>query len=164
MMLFRRFLPVIRTFKREELSLKTSGRRDVIDITDDIDRLIKTKGLVNGVIHVRALHTTAGVLEQENEPMFHEDLFDRLDQIAPPDGDYKHDKIGTLRTVNVCDDECANGWAHIQRSFIPNYVLVQVYDGLRIQGRWDRVLLLEFDSARPRKISLLFDGEFIEPK
>lgn len=148
--------------KREELRFNTAGRKDVIDFTDDIDRLIHNLGMYSGTIHIRAMHTTAGVLDQENEPMFHEDFFKIMDGIAPPDGDYKHDKIGTLRTVNVCEDECANGWAHIQRSMIPNYVVVQVFEGERISGRWDRVLLLEFDAARPRTVSLLLDGHFKE--
>lgn len=151
---------MIRTFKEEQFEYRTAGRRGVVDMTDDIDRLIKNLGMIHGTITLKALHTTAGVLEQENEPMFLEDLFDTLDRIAPPDGDYKHDKIGTLRTVNVCDDECANCWAHIQRSLLPNRVEVHVMNGKRVHGLWDRALLLEFDRARDRKVHVMLDGEF----
>ncbi|MFH2002806.1 MAG: secondary thiamine-phosphate synthase enzyme YjbQ [Planctomycetota bacterium] len=149
-----------RALQHHILHFTTAGRRDVVDLTDDIDLLIIKLGMVSGTIHIKAKHTTARVLEQENEPQFHIDLFEKLDQIAPPNDDYRHDMIGTLRVINVCDGECANGWAHIQASFIPNNLTVHVFNGQRIKGRWDRVLLLEFDRSRDRDVSVVLDGEF----
>lgn len=162
-----------RAIQHEMLQFTTAGRRDVVDLTDDLELLIMKHRMVAGRISVKATHTTARVvgekptddptarvIEQENEPQMHLDLFERLDSIASPDGEYRHDKIGTLRTINVCDGECQNGWAHIQASFFPNEVTIHVANGERVKGRWDRVLLFEFDDARERTISVIMDGEF----
>src|SRR3989344_3334558 len=147
--------------RHEMLKFTTTGRRSVLDLTDDITLLIMKYRMNAGVVHIKATHTTARVVEQENEPMFHEDLFDHLDRLAPPDGDYRHDKIGTLRTVNVCDGECENGWAHIQATYLPSSVTIQVSDGERVKGLWDRVLLFELDHRpRERNVSVTLIGIF----
>ncbi len=144
--------------KHDEINYLTTGRRSVIDLNDDIDRIIARHGFLDGVIIIEALHTTARVIKNENEPQFHIDLFDELDRIAPPDGDYRHDQIGTLRTVNVCDDECANGWAHIQACRFPSSTSVSVRGGVAVRGKWDRVMLFEFDRARERSVHFTLIG------
>lgn len=121
------------------------------DITDDIKKVVKKSGILNGIAFVFSLHTTCSIKINENEPLLLEDMGKFLNKLAPVDSDYKHNDF-TIRTVNMCDDECKNGHAHCQQSLMGTSELLPIKEGGLVLGQWQRVFLIEMDRPRERKI------------
>ena len=140
------------------IKLKTATTLDFIDITDKIKSKLKKAGIKRGVVNIQSLHTTMAVLVQEAEPLLITDIKKMLDKIAPRTIKYMHDNFD-IRTVNVCDDECANGHAHCKATFLPTSCYLNIIKGDLQLGKWQRIFAVELDNARPRKIALQIIGE-----
>ncbi len=121
------------------------------DITDDIKNAVKKSGILNGIAFIFSLHTTCSIKINEYEPLLLEDIGRFLKKLAPVDDYYKHNDF-SIRTVNMCEDECKNGHAHCQQTLMGTSELVPIKDGNLVLGTWQRVLLIELDRARERKI------------
>ncbi len=121
------------------------------DITDDIKKVVKKSGILNGIALVFSLHTTCSIKINENEPLLLADLGKFLNKLAPVDGDYQHNDF-TIRTVNMCDDECKNGHAHCQQTLMGTSELLPIKEGDLVLGQWQRILLIEMDRPRERKV------------
>ncbi len=93
----------------------------------------------------------------ENEPLLIKDMYRHLERIASPADDYDHNNFD-VRTVNMCDDECANGHAHLQHLMIGVSEHVPILDGKLSLGQWQRIFLLEMDRPRTRQVTLQFFG------
>jgi thiamine phosphate synthase YjbQ (UPF0047 family) len=81
-----------------------------------------------------------------------------LDRIAPRDAQYQHDDFGK-RTVNVCNDECVNGHSHCKAISLPVNITLNLIDGRLQLGQWQRIMLVELDRSRPRKVQVHIIGE-----
>jgi thiamine phosphate synthase YjbQ (UPF0047 family) len=81
-----------------------------------------------------------------------------LERIASKDIRYKHDDF-SIRTVNVCDGECANGHAHCKAAHLSANATLNVVGGRLQLGQWQRILFIELDRSRPRQVQLLVLGE-----
>jgi len=144
--------------ENEIIKIKTKGEFDFNDITDEIKNFVKKSGLKNGIINIQTFHTTAVLILNENEPLLLEDIKERLENFAPKSIKYNHDNF-EIRTVNLCADECANGHAHCKAILLsPNIVLNVINNELQL-GQWQRVLFVELDRSRDRKIQLQILGE-----
>jgi len=124
-----------------------------IDVTDQIEAVVRESGIENGVAVAFSAHTTAGVAINEAEPLLLEDMKRLLERFASRDADYRHDDL-TIRTVNLEPNERANGHAHCQRLLIGASESIPVVDGVVQLGRWQRVFFVELDGPRPREIRL----------
>ncbi|MDD4897690.1 MAG: YjbQ family protein, partial [Candidatus Pacebacteria bacterium] len=71
---------------------------------------------------------------------------------------YRHDDF-EVRTVNMCDDECANGHAHCKAVYLPPNVVLNIVSSKLCLGQWQRLFFLELDRARQRKVNLQVIGE-----
>ena len=140
------------------INLKTTTTLDFIDITDKIKEKLKKAGIKRGVINIQSLHTTMAVLVQEAEPLLIMDLKKILEKVAPRTIQYMHDNF-EIRTVNMCDGECANGHAHCKAAFLPTSCHLNIVEGDLQLGMWQRVFAVELDRSRPRKIALQIIGE-----
>jgi secondary thiamine-phosphate synthase enzyme len=144
--------------ENEIIKIKTKGEFDFNDITDEIKNFVKKSGIKNGIINIQTFHTTAVLILNENEPLLLEDIKARLENFAPKSIKYNHDNF-EIRTVNLCADECANGHAHCKAILLsPNIVLNVINNELQL-GQWQRVLFVELDRSRDRKIQLQILGE-----
>ena len=81
------------------------------------------------------------------------DMADRLRRYAGADEVYRHNDFD-IRTVNMCDGECANGHAHCQHLLLGVSVTLPVQDGNLVLGLWQRLFLVELDRARLRHYSI----------
>ena len=79
------------------------------------------------------------------------DVAQFLNGLAPRDGFYLHNQFD-IRTENMNPDEFPNGHAHCQAWLLPTHQLVPVANGRLALGRWQRIFLVELDSARPREL------------
>lgn len=140
------------------ISLKTSDTLEFIDITEKIHDRIKKAGIKNGLVNIQSLHTTMAILVNENEPLLLTDMKKNLENIAPQTCEYMHDNFD-IRTVNMCDGECANGHAHNKALFLPTSVSLNIVEGQLQFGTWQRIFALELDRPRPRKIALQIMGK-----
>ncbi|MBI3928720.1 MAG: YjbQ family protein [Armatimonadetes bacterium] len=137
--------------------IHTSRGPQFIDITERIEELLEKAGVREGNVLIYSRHTTAGIVINENEPLLIQDMYRYLERLASPAEDYEHNNFD-IRTVNMCDDECANGHAHCQHLTIGCSQHVPIVGGHLALGRWQRVFLLEMDRPRPREIMVQFIG------
>jgi secondary thiamine-phosphate synthase enzyme len=139
-------------------SHNTKEELEFLDITDEIKSFVKECGIKNGLINVQSMHTTAAVVLNENEPLLIEDMKENLRKIAPKDYPYKHNDF-TIRTVNMCLGECANGHSHCQAIYLTPNVVVNLTEGKIQLGTWQRIFLVELDHDRPRQVQIQIIGE-----
>lgn len=130
---------------KREFGVKTSKRSEMIDITSEIQDSIDEMGLEEGLVLVYCPHTTAGVTVNEGaDPAVAKDILNRLDEIIPWEGDYRHAE--------------GNSPAHIKSTLVGSSVSVWV-DGGRISlGTWQKVFFCEFDGPRSRKVQVRTQG------
>jgi secondary thiamine-phosphate synthase enzyme len=135
----------------EALSLETTTAPEFIDITDDIQRIIAEAGTTFGQVTIYSTHTTAAIKVNENEPLLLQDMARVIHHIAPLQGDYDHNDF-SRRTVNIDENECANGHAHCQHLFLSTSETIPILEGRMALGRWQRVFFIELDRPRQRRM------------
>ncbi len=139
------------------VSFQSAATLDFIDITDRVQEKITESGIADGLVNIQSLHTTMAVIVNESEPLLISDMKKTLEALAPESREYAHDNFD-LRTVNMCDDECANGHAHNKALHLPTSVLLNVVGGKLQLGGWQRVFAIELDRSRNRQIALQIIG------
>lgn len=139
------------------LTIETTTGPQFIDLTELIEQQLDACGIREGNVLVYSRHTTAGIVIQENEPLLIKDMTQHLSSLAAAGKGYHHDDFD-VRTVNMCDDECANGHAHCQHLLVGCSEHIPVVDGKLHLGQWQRIFLLEMDRPRTRQVTLQFMG------
>jgi secondary thiamine-phosphate synthase enzyme len=145
------------TVVHEQLSFETSTAPEFIDITNEVMAVVEASGVQAGQVTVFSNHTTAAIKINENEPLLLQDLARVLAELAPVDAEYEHNDF-TRRTVNMTEDECANGHAHCQHLFLSASETVPVINGRLALGMWQRIFLIELDHARSRQVMVTVLG------
>jgi len=139
------------------IKLSTNATLDFIDITKKIQGVVKKSGITDGVINIQSLHTTMAVIVNEAEPLLIADMKTLLEKLAPRNYKYAHDNF-EIRTVNMCDGECANGHAHNKALHLPTSTMMNIVKNNLQLGTWQRVFAVELDRSRPRQIALQIMG------
>jgi secondary thiamine-phosphate synthase enzyme len=134
----------------EYLTFKTNKRRDYINITDTVEKLVKKSGVQEGLCLVNAMHITASVYINDAESGLIQDFDDFLERLAPhePVSHYRHNRTG--------ED---NGDAHIKRTVMGREVVVAITGGRLDFGPWEQIYYGEFDGARPKRVLVKIIGE-----
>jgi len=140
------------------IKINTKKQFEFIDLTKDIKSFFENNKVKNGLLNVQSFHTTATIFIQENEPLLLGDIKKLLEKIIPQSIEYEHDNFDK-RTVNLCDDECANGHSHCKSLMLPTSVTLNIINGKIQLGKWQRILFIELDRPRPRKIQIQIIGE-----
>ncbi len=145
------------TIQMARFVLETRRGPEFVDISDTVQELVVKSGIKEGSVLVYSRHTTAGIVIQENEPLLIQDMYKRLEKIASAGEDYQHNDFD-IRTVNMCDDECANGHAHCQHLFIGSSLQLPILGGHLALGQWQRLFFLELDRPRSREVMVQLTG------
>lgn len=132
----------------EYLWFERPQRRDLTNITDQVSDVVENSGIQEGLCLVSAMHITAGVWVNDNEPGLWEDLWEWLEGLAPARPDYRHHRTG--------ED---NGDAHLKRTLIHHQVLLPVTGGKLDLGPWEQVFYAEFDGRRRKRVVVKVIGE-----
>lgn len=135
----------------EALIIETNEAPEFIDITEDVQRIVAESGVQFGQVTVYSTHTTAAVKVNENEPLLLEDMARVLQDFAPRHAEYAHNDF-SRRTVNMEEEECANGHAHCQHLFLSTSETIPIMDGELPVGQWQRVFFIELDRPRQRRV------------
>lgn len=130
------------------LWFNTKHRREYINITPDIEELVKESGIEEGFCLVSAMHITAAVYVNDNENGLIEDINGWLDDLAPPRPDYKHHKTG--------ED---NADAHLKRLLMGHQVMLPITKGKLDLGPWEQIFYAEFDGQRKKRVVVKIIGE-----
>lgn len=124
-------------------TVKTEGATASFEITDEVRRIVRESGVVRGLCHVMALHSTAAVVVNENaDPNIGADLRDALDRAVPRRAGWRHDEID------------GNAAAHIKGAILGPSETLPVEDGDLSLGAWQTILFIEFDGPRERRVSV----------
>ena len=140
------------------IELMPKEQFEFINLTEEIKKFVEESGIKNGFLNVQSMHTTGSIIVNEDEPLLKNDIKKRLDQIIPQDNAYTHDDF-SIRTVNMCDDECANGHAHCKAVLLQPFATLNVIDGKLQLGQWQQIFFFELDRSRPRKVQVMVIGE-----
>jgi secondary thiamine-phosphate synthase enzyme len=132
-----------------------------LDVTDKVIELINKYKILDGFVSIQNLHTSAAIWCNENEPLLHKDLKERLERFAAVDDKYNHDNFN-IRTVNMCSGECDNGHSHCKSVFFPTSIKLHIEKGKLILGTWQRIFIVELDRPRLRSLSVALMGFFKE--
>jgi secondary thiamine-phosphate synthase enzyme len=141
----------------ESLELETTGAPEFHDITEDVNAIIADSGVSFGLATVFSRHTTAAIRINENEPLLLRDMARALRQLAPANAYYEHNDFGR-RTVNMNEDECANGHSHCQHLLLASSETVPIVDGRASLGTYQRIFLVELDHPRLREVLVTVVG------
>jgi secondary thiamine-phosphate synthase enzyme len=145
-------------YRHTRVRITTERSTEFIDLTDSLEVLLAESHIVTGFLNVQSLHTTAGIVVNEGEPLLLEDFASFLHRVVPDDVPYRHDDE-EARTVNVNPGERPNGWSHCKALLLGPSACLNVLNGRLLLGRWQRVFLVELDGPRSREISVLLIGE-----
>ncbi len=132
------------------LTYRTEAPGQFIDITDDVESVVRASGVRRGLAHVYSRHTTAAIRVNENEPLLLADFRRFLATVAPEGSHYEHDDLS--RRPGVPPDEPRNGHAHCRHLLLGASETLPVVEGRLDLGRWQRVFLVELCSPRQRQV------------
>ena len=134
---------------RDEIWIKTEKRREFINITTDVTRIIAKSGINDGLVLVNAMHITASVFINDDEGGLHRDFERFLEKMAPehPHNQYEH---------NGFED---NADAHLKRQIMGREVVVAITEGKLDFGPWEQIFYGEFDGMRKKRVLVKIIGE-----
>lgn len=135
----------------EYLTLNVPKRMDFVNITRQVEEAVKKSGVREGLVLVNAMHITASVFINDDEPGLHEDYKRWLEELAPfdPSPDrYRHNGTG--------ED---NADAHHKRQIMGREVVVAITGGKLDFGPWEQIFYGEFDGRRPKRVLIKVIGE-----
>jgi secondary thiamine-phosphate synthase enzyme len=134
---------------RKELWFNITRRRELINITRDVDDCLSESGIKEGLILVNAMHISASVFINDDESGLHHDFEVWLEKLAPekPHSQYQH---------NGFED---NADAHLKRTIMGREVVVAVTDGKLDFGPWEQIFYGEFDGNRRKRVLVKVIGE-----
>lgn len=147
---------------RRTLELVTERAFHVTDVTEDCRALVAESGVQEGTLTVFSEHTTCAVKINERETCFLEDFRLFMEQLVPADAYYRHDDFDLRDPETLAgtpEEEPINGHAHIKQMLLgASSESVPVVDGRLALGRWQRVMFIELDQSRPRRIQVQVQG------
>ena len=134
----------------EYLTFKTKSKKEFVNITSDVEKLVQKSSIKEGICLVNAMHITASVFINDNESGLHHDYDKWLEELAPhtPIDQYRHNDTG--------ED---NADAHMKRQVMGREVVIAITDGNLDFGPWESIFYGEFDGQRNKRVLIKIIGE-----
>jgi secondary thiamine-phosphate synthase enzyme len=133
---------------QKTILVKTKKLHEFVELTEDIEEAAKESKIKNGVVFANALHNTAALIIQENDPSVHKDLINVLEKLFPMGAKYEHDYEGN-----------ENATAHLKSNFLGTFVTIPLTGGKLNLGTWQSIFIVELFEPRTRKIVVTIIGE-----
>ena len=131
----------------EYLTFNTPTKRQYINITPQVDEVLRSSGVKEGLVLVSAMHITAGVWINDAEEGLLQDIDDWLEKLAPY-ANYRHHRTGET-----------NGDAHLKNLLVGHQVIVPITRGKLDLGPWQQIYYAEFDGMRRKRLIIKVLGE-----
>jgi secondary thiamine-phosphate synthase enzyme len=123
----------------KQLSIRTSSRVELLDITHQIQSVVKESKVKSGICSVYVPHTTAGITINENaDPSVRKDIIKELNRVIPFDDNYSHLE--------------GNAAAHIKAALVGSSETIVIEGGSLVLGTWQGIYFCEFDGPRSRTV------------
>lgn len=135
----------------EYLTFNVPSRMGFVNITAQVEQAVKNSAVKEGIVLCNAMHITASVFINDDEPGLHQDYKDWLEKLAPFDPSpqrYRHNRTG--------ED---NGDAHHKRQIMGREVVVAITNGKLDFGPWEQIFYGEFDGRRRKRVLVKIIGE-----
>lgn len=132
----------------EYLFFETKKKREYINITDEVEKVVKKSGVEDGMALVSAMHITAGIYVNDAESGLIQDIEEWLQKLAPEGPDYRHHRTGET-----------NGDAHLKNLLIGHQVILPITRGKLDLGPWQQVYYAEFDGRRRKRLVIKVMGK-----
>lgn len=121
------------------LNVKSRSRTELIDITAEVNQIVRESGIRSGICYLYVPHTTAGITINEGaDPSVKKDILATLNKLIPFEGNYQHTE--------------GNSDAHIKSSLIGVSAMAPIDEGRLLMGTWQSIFFCEFDGPRNRKV------------
>jgi secondary thiamine-phosphate synthase enzyme len=135
---------------RKELWFEIPARRAFINITPQVEQAVQESGVREGLVLVNAMHITASIFINDDEPGLHHDYDTWLEGLAPHDpvARYHHNRTGEY-----------NADAHLKRQVMGREVVVAITAGRLDFGPWEQIFYGEFDGRRRKRVLVKVIGE-----
>jgi secondary thiamine-phosphate synthase enzyme len=136
--------------RTEHLTMNVPTRRGLVNLTPEVERIVRESGVQEGMVLVNAMHITASVFINDDESGLHHDYEQWLERLAPhaPTSQYRHNLTG--------ED---NADAHLKRQVMGREVVVAVTKGKLDFGPWEQIFYGEFDGRRKKRVLVKVIGE-----
>ncbi|HEX9879780.1 MAG TPA: secondary thiamine-phosphate synthase enzyme YjbQ [Candidatus Binatia bacterium] len=135
---------------RQELLFQTPTRVAFVNITPQVEECLRESGVREGLVLVNAMHITASVFINDDEPGLHHDYSQWLEKLAP------HEPVRGYRHNDTGED---NADAHMKRQVMGREVVVAVTGGNLDFGPWEQIFYGEFDGRRRKRVLVKIIGE-----
>lgn len=135
-------------FLTKYLWFNTQKHREYINITDEVENIVRESGIREGMVLVSAMHITAGVYINDAESGLIADIDKWLEELAPFNINYNHHGTGET-----------NGDSHLKSLLIGHEVIVPVTEGKLDFGPWQQIYYAEFDGQRRKRLIVKVMGE-----
>ncbi len=135
-------------FLTEYLWFNTKKKREYINITPDVEKIVARSGIADGMVLISAMHITAGVYINDAEEGLLQDIDAWVEKLAPFDRQYRHHRTGET-----------NGDAHLKSLLVHHEVVVPVTGGKLDFGPWQQIFYAEFDGQRRKRVIVKVMGE-----
>ncbi len=132
----------------EYLWFDTRKKREYVNITGQVERIVTKSGIADGMVLVSAMHITAGVYVNDAEEGLIQDIDEWLEGLAPYNPHYRHHRTGET-----------NGDSHLKSLIVHHEVIVPVTAGRLDFGPWQQIYYAEFDGQRRKRVIVKVMGE-----
>ncbi|MHA2287597.1 MAG: secondary thiamine-phosphate synthase enzyme YjbQ [Promethearchaeota archaeon] len=134
----------------EEFRVRTPQREILIEITNDIRRIVRNSSIIEGVCRVFVPHTTAGITINENaDRSVMKDVANYLSKLIPKGGSLEY----SFKHIE------GNSDAHIKSSLTGSSIEVLIHEGKLMLGTWQGIMFAEYDGPRNRKAFVQVEGK-----
>ena len=123
------------------LYLNTKNKKEIVNITDEVAEIVGKSGVKEGIVLVSAMHITAAVFINDEEPGIKRDLLEWAEKLAPFNPNYHHHQTGE-----------SNGDAHLKSILFHHEVTIPITKGKLDFGPWQQVFYGEFDGQRKKRV------------
>ena len=134
--------------KTEYVWMNTANHREYVNITPKVAEVVKASGVKEGMVLVSAMHITAGVFVNDNEPGLLQDIDEWLEHLAPFRPKYRHHRTGET-----------NGDSHLKNLLVHHQEILPITEGELDLGPWQQVFYAEFDGQRRKRLIIKVMGE-----
>ena len=136
--------------KTHKISIKTHKRNELVDVTSEVQKIVKTSKVKNGYCIVYCPHTTGAVTINENaDPSVKTDIINTLNKLIPENANYAHAE--------------GNSDSHVKSSLVGCSELILIENGELVLGTWQGIMFAEFDGPRNRKLFIQIVSDYFFP-
>ena len=133
-----------------ELTIKTKGFSDIVEITGDVRHITGESGITNGIVLISVIGSTASVSTVEYEPALVEDVREQLERMIPHN-------MHTRHSATWGDD---NGFSHLRATLMGPGITLPVSGGEIVLGTWQQIIVIDHDNRpRSRRVFIQVMGE-----